>query len=149
MKKLNFSDFIKCVGWSKHEYYMMQHTKKIMNGGNGDEVEVSDEDYEEAMSVLAERQRKDELLFRTVSRNNKGIELESNGDIDGAIKVYEENISEGYPATHSFKRLMILYRKRKEYDKEIRVILRAMDVLSNEDLSKRLAKAKELQNKAR
>ena len=109
---------------------------------------MSDEDYDEAMNVLAEQYRRAELFSKAVSRNNNGIELEKSGDIDGAIAVYEENIAEGYPASHSFDRLMILYRKRKDYDSEIRVILRTMEVFPTSDLSKRLAKAKELREKA-
>ena len=110
---------------------------------------MTDEDYEEAMKVLEGRLRREQLLFMASERNNKGIELEKSGDIEGAIAVYEENIADGYPAYHSFHRLMILYRKRKEYDNEIRVILRTTEVFPNSDLSKRLAKARELQSKAR
>ena len=145
---MQFDDFKMCVGWDKQDYYMSQLTKKILNGYKGDEIEMSDEDYDEAMNVLAEQYRRAELFSKAVSRNNNGIELEKSGDIDGAIAVYEENIAEGYPASHSFDRLMILYRKRKDYDSEIRVILRTMEVFPTSDLSKRLAKAKELREKA-
>ena len=145
---MQFDDFKMCVGWDKQDYYMSQLTKKILNGYKGDEIEMSDEDYDEAMNVLEERKRREDMLFRAAERNNRGEELERAGDIEGAIAVYEENIAEGYPASRSYDRLMILYRKRKDYDNEIRVILKTMEVFPTSDLSKRLAKAKELREKA-
>lgn len=66
--------------------------------------------------------------------NNTGMFLEKEGRIDEAIDVYEKNISGNcYPATHSFDRLMILYRKRKDYDNEIRVIQKAIKIFTKEN----------------
>ena len=39
----------------------------------------------------------------------------------------------GYPATHSYQRLMTLYRKSKEYSKEIKVIKKAISVFTKEN----------------
>ena len=75
---------------------------------------------------LRKYQKQNAALSECCRLNNIGIEQEKTGDIDGAIATYEKNISAGYPATHSFDRLMILYRKRKEYDKEIVVIEKAI-----------------------
>lgn len=72
-------------------------------------------------------------LTATVSLNNSGIELEKEGKVEDAIKVYEENVKGGYPALHSYKRLMILYRRQKMYSDEIRIILRAIEVFSVEN----------------
>jgi len=80
------------------------------------------------------------VLYRrldiTAERNNNGILFEKNGAIEDAIKVYEENIAMSYPATHAFERLMIIYRKLKKYNDEIRVIQRAIKVFSNENESR-------------
>ena len=74
---------------------------------------------------------KEASLKNTAYNNNKGIELEKLGRIEDAISVYENNISgDCYPACHSFDRLMILYRKQKRYDDEIRVIEKAIEILS-------------------
>lgn len=75
----------------------------------------------------------DDKLSKCAELNNLGISYEKMGDIDAAIQVYEENISLGYPATHSFDRLMILYRKNKEYAKEIKVIKKAISVFTKEN----------------
>lgn len=72
-------------------------------------------------------------LDTTAKNNNIGIELEKAGQVDEAVKFYEENIKIGYTATFSYDRLMILYRKQKRYDDEIRVIYRAIDVFTKEN----------------
>lgn len=67
-------------------------------------------------------------LGKTARLNNIGIEHERNGDVDKAIEVYEENIQIGYPATHSYDRLMKIYRRLKLYKKEKEVIEKAIQV---------------------
>lgn len=69
-------------------------------------------------------------LNRTAENNNAGILAEKEGRIEDAIKIYEKNIVDTcYPACHAFDRLMIIYRKQKDYENEIRVIDRAINVL--------------------
>lgn len=68
-----------------------------------------------------------ESISRCAERNNRGMQQEKTGDIDGAIALYEENISDTYPATHSYDRLMVLYRRRKDYYNELRVIESAIE----------------------
>lgn len=72
-------------------------------------------------------------LEKIASYNNNGIDLEKNGDFDGAITIYEENIKARGAATHAYDRLMILYRKRKDYLNESRVIKIAIEVFSKEN----------------
>lgn len=103
---------------------------------------------------LLKRKEEDRLLAKSARRNDKGTAYEKEGLIDKAIKVYEDNISgDCYPACHSFDRLMVLYRKQKRYDDEIRVIEKAIEILSPRypDLKpkyeQRLQKAKQLSEK--
>lgn len=117
--------------------------------------------YELEESVIARIETKEakrleqELRFNAcVDRNNRGFELEKYGDVDGAISIYEENIADGYPATHSFDRLMVLYRKAKNYKNEIRVIKKAIIVFKSdaqliEKYTKRLGKAELLLHKSK
>jgi len=65
------------------------------------------------------------------SRNMKGIELEKQGKIDEAIELYEQNIAENCDGSHPYMRLAILYRKKKSYDNEIRVLKKAIYVFEN------------------
>lgn len=73
------------------------------------------------------------IISECATANNLGIQYEKEGNIDAAIEVYEKNILLDYPATHSYERLMLLYRKQKEYRNEIRVIERAISVFSIEN----------------
>lgn len=93
-----------------------------------------------------------------VKRNAEGIELEQAGRIDEAIALYEMNVAADFIGGHPYNRLAILYRKRKEYDKEIAVLEKRIAVLRAYVLpefnkgkirkaEERLARAKELKAK--
>ncbi len=101
-----------------------------------------------------------ESFLVQVERNLKGKDLEKSGDIEGAIALYEQNIAEGFEGNHPYDRLAVIYRKRKEYSEEIRVLERAIFVFENyvsqqrsdvepklEKFKERLEKAKQLENK--
>ena len=77
---------------------------------------------------------KKRILEECVSRNNRGIAFEKAGDIDAAVKLYEENIKPGcYPAMHSFDRLLVIYRRNGDYKNELRVCKRAVTVFKKID----------------
>lgn len=83
---------------------------------------------------LSERKAKDKKLSTCAKLNNLGKEYEADGKLSLAIKTYEKNITgDCYPATYSFDRLMVLYRKRKDYVNEIRVISKAIKVFTTEN----------------
>lgn len=122
---------------------------------NGEKYVYIDESVIKELQKKAEEYKyKETQLLKTAASNNKGMEYEKAGNIEDAISVYENNISgDCYPACHSFDRLMILYRKQKRYDDEIRVIEKAIEILSPRypDLKpkyeQRLQKAKQLSEK--
>ena len=72
----------------------------------------------------------DGLPFRLLDTcNNQGIAYEKAGDIDAAIKLYEEDIKPGcYQAMHSFDRLLVIYRRNGDCKNELRVCKRAVTV---------------------
>lgn len=113
-------------------------------------------------NVLAEMDKKlqeykdyNKKLAKTAQLNNKGKEYEKAGKIKQAISTYEKNIELGYPASHAFSRLMVIYRKSKDFDNEIRIIEKAIDVFGidtryDADVLKwleRLKKVEQLRNK--
>lgn len=96
---------------------------------------VNQEEYNQIVKNYETQQRNEQTLFACAELNNKGIAHEKADEIDLAIETYEKNIKLRYPATHSYERLMILYRKRKEYQKELEVIDIALQVFnSNQEL---------------
>lgn len=149
MKQLPFDILTKCIGWDKQQYYMRELTRAILSGSKDKFLLIPDNDYNAAINCYNKRKEAEERLFRTAARNNAGIQLEKDGKTDEAIAVYEDNIKDGYPAYHSFQRLMIIYRKRKEYDNEIRVIQRGIEVFApnTAGLEARLAKVLKLKEK--
>ena len=116
-------------------------------------------DVEVMVSVSEEPERPSKASFdKCVDNNLKGIELEKAGEIDKAIKLYEANVAAHFVGPHPYKRLAIIYRKRKDYENEIRVLNAAIKQFGQEsngtdgqlepsDFYKRLIKAKELQEK--
>ncbi|MHA6279026.1 hypothetical protein ACXYMT_02505 [Salinimicrobium sp. CAU 1759] len=89
------------------------------------------------LQQLKNKNRQEGARLNEISENNiSGIELEKVGEIDEAIQKYENNISNRVVASHSYDRLMIIYRKRKQYQDEIRVIKAAIGVFSDENHSR-------------
>lgn len=103
---------------------------QIFTLGIENSVFISDRQMSILKKKLQERQLSDELLQTTATNNNAGIAAEKAGDIQKAISYYEANLKIDYPAYHSYDRLMIIYRKLKRYEDEIRVIDAAISLLS-------------------
>lgn len=77
-----------------------------------------------------------------------GIRYEKEGNIEDAVKVYEENIAMRSNGRHAYDRLKIIYRRQKDRENEIRVLRVAIGVFGedseyNERLLKLLSKTKE------
>ena len=67
-------------------------------------------------------------LSDPVDRNQAGIQLEKNGSVNEAIKLYEANLEENFEGNHPYDRLAIIYRRKKLYDDEKRVHKKAIKV---------------------
>jgi hypothetical protein len=61
-------------------------------------------------------------------RNAEAQQAEKNNNLTRAIRLYEQNIKEDYADEVAFNRLMVIYRKQKDYIDELRVINRGIDV---------------------
>jgi len=106
---------------------------EILFLGGGPPVVIKEKDLDQMQQELADKTFQMDLLSKTTSLNNKGSELERNGNIGAAIESYEECIKLQYPARFSYERLMVLYRKAKQYDDEMRVIDIAIQLFSIEN----------------
>lgn len=97
-----------------------------------------------------------------VDRNLEGKKLEKIGEVDRAIEFYEENVKDEFEGNFPYDRLAIIYRKRKQYKDEIRVLNKAISTFEKESITskrqdiqpklvkfrERLGKAKELEQKS-
>ena len=45
-------------------------------------------------------------------RNERAIKYEKAGDVEKAIRLYEQNVSDHADTPHSYRRLVILYKKQ-------------------------------------
>lgn len=62
-----------------------------------------------------------EIMNKLVLKDNEASALESAGDVDGAITLYEQLLVCRYPHPGPYERLRILYGKQKRYADAIRV----------------------------
>ena len=102
-----------------------------------------EDEKEPILEELRARYREWQEQFSTIMHHQgKGIELEKEKDIDGAISEYKQAIACGECATlispnnylHSMERLMVLYRKIKDYNSEIAIIEETIQIATEENL---------------
>lgn len=112
-------------------------------------IEITQAKLDALRKKAQSKAEKDAKLKLCVERNNIGIGYEKSANTQLAIDIYEENIKSGcYPARHSFDRLLVIYRKLKDYKNEKRVCKRAESVFKSEQKYKdRLEKIKQLISK--
>ena len=91
----------------------------------------------ETLKQKQEKEFKEIAQQEVLNENSRliklGIDSEKEGMINEAIAVYEKAIIPQLPATHPYDRLMILYRKKKDYDNEIRIVKIAISVFMKEN----------------
>lgn len=71
------------------------------------------------------------LIDKMIDNNLKGKELEKAGRVDEAVKLYTFNIKNRFNGSFPYDRLATIYRKQKQYDKEIEVLELAINVFTN------------------
>lgn len=95
-------------------------------------IVVNKAKWQQAVDEMSKRSAQEKEIALTASLNNEGIELEKNGKEDEAIIVYEKNVSRRCTATHSYDRLLVIYRKRKDVDNELRIAKLASAIFPKE-----------------
>jgi pantoate kinase len=78
-----------------------------------------------------------------------GRQAEAGGQTAVAIKLYEKQIAKGYNDTLPYERLLVLYRKQKNYREELHVLNRGITLLQQQltDHQKELFAKKPQRNK--
>lgn len=106
----------RAFGWEKYEEYSKKHFRNILERYNN--MIMLKSDYEEMLKYVEEKEAKEKLHWQLRSTYNKGRECERSGDYLGAEKFYYECFELDPKFYESFDRLIIMYRKNKEYSKE-------------------------------
>lgn len=70
----------------------------------------------------------DKNFDNQVQRNLMGKRLEREGNVLEAMSLYEANIAESFVGSFPYRRLAILYSKRKLISEEVRVLEKAVSV---------------------
>lgn len=81
------------------------------------QVTIPDNIYIDAEEKYNAKIDEEYRLQRTAHLNTLGIQYEKMGQVQKAIEVYEQCAEIGYPATHCYERLRILYRRQGDYEK--------------------------------
>lgn len=66
-------------------------------------------------------------------REERAIKCEKAGDIDEAVRLYEQNVSDHADTPHSYRRLVILYKMLGKISDEQRVAQEALTVAKELD----------------
>lgn len=70
---------------------------------------------------------------KITDRIKEGQEFEKQKELDKAICIYEEVIATNYPKKLPYQRLCIVYRKKKDYEKELDICDRAIQILNEHE----------------
>ena len=103
---------------------------------------MEDEKEPTLEELRAKNKEWEEQFSAVMNHQGKGIALEKEKDIDGAISEYKQAIANGEKATllslnnylYSVERLMVLYRKIKDYNSEIAIIEKIIQIATEENL---------------
>ena len=87
--------------------------------------------------------------FKVLQNHDRKVkdarQAELNENTDDAIKLYEQIIASDYTDQLAFERLMVIYRKRKQFKDELRVINKGIDIftqLNKRQLEENISKKK-------
>lgn len=98
------------------------------------EMHISSDDAHRALSdclATAQVYLNCRQQYIVSNRLSSAKAAEKEGNITEAIRLYELMIENNFDGNHPYDRLAILYRKAKDYDNEIRVLLKAIQVFEN------------------
>jgi tetratricopeptide (TPR) repeat protein len=167
--KLNFStlpDHVQCdrlIIKQLIEANNEEEIKLVMEKAFASASEQAKNDLKDVLNILDPKTQKEMIESKTasilfnipVALNLLGKELEKEGEIDFAIKLYEINLLNNFIGSHPYNRLSIIYRKKKMHSDVIRVLEKAVYVFENvvyrdrSDRSPKLEKYKKALDKAR
>ena len=86
-------------------------------------------EYQRALELLKQSLSLEKDTFNTmVCRNIMGRVYEKLGDVETAIKLYEQNVADEFEGDSPYDRLRIIYHRQKRFADEVRVLGKAVKV---------------------
>lgn len=85
-------------------------------------------DKPEYRELIENNKRLKELYHIQYERNLNGMEAEKNGDIETAIKYFEENVADNFEGNRPYDRLIQIYTDLKKFDDAIRIATKAVAI---------------------
>lgn len=98
---------------------------------------VNKKEWKKAQELMEKDKEREDEVSVTATLNNTGISYEKEGKEDEAIAIYEENVARKCKASHSYDRLLVLYKKRKDIENEIRIAKLAHSLFPQESKYKK------------
>jgi hypothetical protein len=135
---------------------------ELVRHSDKEEVKISEEELNEFWEKREkEKQEREENFSKAFELSQKGREFENEGLLTEAMENYEKSIKYKEAPPIAFERLAIYFRNQKDFDNEIRVINKWLEIYidseanelainsKTEKIKKRLNKAIELKNKSK
>lgn len=89
----------------------------------------------EYKELIENNKRLRELYRVQYERNKNGMEAEKNGDLEIAIRYFEENVADNFEGNCPYDRLIQIYTDLKKFDDAIRIATRAVAIYEGKQKS--------------
>ena len=122
---------VRAFGWSKYEEYSRLEFRSRLQRYNN--FIMSKSDYGEMLEYIHTKESANKLHWQLRDKYNEGLACEKSGNFTDAEKCYNECLVLDQTFFDSFNRLIIMYHRNKEYEKEISVLQRAVVAYPNID----------------
>ncbi|WP_077624972.1 tetratricopeptide repeat protein [Sediminibacillus massiliensis] len=114
---------------------MVKFLKKLFGEKESNPLSKAESNRKKTQKVEEKPYKEMKIPAKDVDRNLQGQKLEKEGYVDNAIEFYEKNVEERFEGSFPYNRLAVIYRRRKQYDEEIRVLKQAIDVYEEKESS--------------
>jgi len=92
-------------------------------------------DKPEYKELIENNKRLRELHRIQYERNKNGMEAEKNGDLETAIRYFEENVADNFEGNCPYDRLIQIYTDLKKFDDAIRIATKAVAIYEGKQKS--------------
>lgn len=118
-------------GWGKCKTYTdMQFRAKLQRYNN---IVMPVYDYNEMIEYINNKRCENEFKWKVRNLYHEALELEKNGNFQAAENIYNKTLELDPRFFETYNRLIIMYHRNKEFDKELPVLQKAVELFPNEE----------------